>query len=69
MTTTEPAPDLFDRFEAIPDEASDPNEIVVAGGKAKMEPRLSIGTASLKRCSSLSFDREAEVIRLSCKLD
>ncbi len=54
---------------AIPDEASDPNEIVVAGGKAKMEPRLSIGTASLKRCSSLSFDREAEVIRLSCKLD
>ena len=54
---------------AIPDEASDPNEIVVAGGKAKTEPRLSIGTGSLKRCSSLSFDRKAEVIRLSCKLD
>ena len=54
---------------AIPDEASDPNEIIVAGGKAKTEPRLSIGTASLKRCSSLSFDRPAEVIRLSCKLD
>ena len=54
---------------AIPDETSDPNEIVVAGGTAKRKPRLSIGTASLERCSSLSFDRPAQVIRLSCKLD
>ena len=54
---------------AIPDEASDPDEIVVTVGKAKRKPRLSIGTASLERCSSLSFDRPAQVIRLSCKLD
>ena len=54
---------------AIPDEDSDPNEIVVAGGKAKIAPFLWIGTASLERCSSLSFDREAQVIRLSCRID
>lgn len=54
---------------AIPDENSDLNEIVVAGGKIKIAPRLWIGTASLEGCSMLSFDRSAELIRLSCKLD
>ena len=54
---------------AIPEEDSDPNEIVVAGGKMKIAPRLWIGTASLEGCSSLSFDRSAEVIRLSCRFD
>ena len=54
---------------AIPDENSDPNEIVVAGGKMKIAPRLWIGTASLEHCSSVSFDRPAQLVRLSCKLD
>lgn len=54
---------------AIPDEDSDPNEIVVAGGKMKIAPRLWIGTASLAPCSTLSFDRPAQLIRLSCKID
>ena len=54
---------------AIPDEDSDPNEIVVAGGKMQIAPRLWIGKASLEGCSSLSFDRPNEVIRLSCKFD
>lgn len=54
---------------AIPDEDSDPNEIVVTGGKQKVAPQLSIGTASLAPCSTLSFDRPAQLIRLSCKID
>ena len=54
---------------AIPDEESDPNEIVVTGGKMEIAPRLWIGTASLEKCSTLRFDRPAEVIRLSCKFD
>lgn len=54
---------------AIPDEESDPNEIVVAGGKLKIHPTLHIGTDSLDHCSTLSFDRPAQLIRMSCKMD
>lgn len=53
----------------IPDEDSDPNEIVVRGGKLKIAPQLWIGTASLEACSTLTFDRAEELVRLSCKLD
>lgn len=51
---------------AIPDDERDPNEIVVTGGKRKPLYRLWVGTDSLSACSSLTFDRAAEEIRLSC---
>lgn len=51
----------------IPDNDRDPNEIVVSGGKKK-KPRnvMYVGMASLKGCSTLTFDKPAELIRLSC---
>ncbi|MBX7539419.1 hypothetical protein [Qipengyuania sphaerica] len=54
--------------DAIPDDERDPNEIVVVGGKAKPIRRLWVGTDSLAACSSLTFDREAQEIRLSCAI-
>lgn len=54
---------------AIPDDERDPNEIVVTAGKRKPLNMLWIGTDSLAACSSLTFDRAAEKIRLSCAAD
>ncbi len=51
----------------IPDEDQDPNEIVVtAESKQKPLHGIFIGTASFANCSSLSFDKARNEIRLSC---
>lgn len=50
------------------DAPPDPEEIIVTGRK-KPDPardRLSIGRDQLERCSSLTFDKPAKRIRLSC---
>lgn len=55
--------------EAIPDKDRDPNEIIVTGGKRKKARHLMyVGLESLAGCSSLTFDKPAKTIRLSCKL-
>ncbi|TMM48410.1 hypothetical protein [Qipengyuania marisflavi] len=50
----------------IPDDERDPNEIVVTAGKGKPMHRLFVGPDSLAACSTLTFDKQAEEIRLSC---
>lgn len=53
---------------AIPDDQQDPNEIVVTGkGKRPAVHGIFVGTESLGHCSSLTFDKPAKEIRLSCK--
>lgn len=50
------------------DATADPDEIIVTG-KKKRDPardRVSIGLDQLERCSSLTFDKPAKRIRLSC---
>ena len=50
------------------DVTPDPEEIIVTG-KAKRDPsrdRLSIGRDALEQCSSITFDKPAKRIRLSC---
>ncbi len=47
----------------------DPDEIVVTAKGKKRDPRrdtLSLGADQLQHCSSIVFDRTAEVIRLTC---
>lgn len=53
----------------IPDKDRDPDEIIVTGGKKKKKPRyvMYIGMASLEGCSTLTFDKPAKLIRLSCQ--
>jgi hypothetical protein len=54
---------------AIREEGSDPDEVEVSAGR-KPDPRhdrLSIGADLLERCSTISFDKAARVIRLSCR--
>ena len=51
------------------DAVPDPDEIVVTGKKKqdKERDRLSIGLDQLERCSSLTFDKAAKLVRLSCE--
>lgn len=53
---------------SIPDADSDPNEIVVTADKrsGRAYRTLHVGADALVRCSSISFDKAAKVIRLSC---
>lgn len=51
------------------DENADPNEIVVTGQRKKKKPvrkEMTIGLASMKTCSTLTFDYVKREIRLSC---
>lgn len=47
----------------------DPDEIVVTGTKKmkKRELRLEIGRDALDRCSSITFDKRAKTVTLSCR--
>jgi hypothetical protein len=48
-------------------EADDPDEVLVAGGKARPDrDRLILGRDQLGRCSSLVFDKPRRAIRLTC---
>lgn len=53
---------------SIPDNAADPDEIVVTGRKAagKSFRTLHLGADALRGCSSLTFDKARKEIRLSC---
>lgn len=51
----------------IPDADADPDEIVVVGGKQrKTRDVLIIGREQLDRCSSITYDKRAKTITLSC---
>ncbi|WP_374944498.1 hypothetical protein [Sphingomonas sp.] len=51
----------------IPDADADPNEVVVYGKrKDRSEHVLTIGRGDLSRCSSISFDKAAKRINLTC---
>ncbi|MDA9918370.1 hypothetical protein N9D37_00580 [Erythrobacter sp.] len=51
----------------IPDKDQDPNEIVVTA-KSKRKPLhgIFLGTASFANCSTLTFDKKRDEIRLTC---
>lgn len=53
---------------SIPDEAPDPDEIVVSAlSKNDKRPRYMIlGADALRSCSSITFDKQKRQIRLSC---
>lgn len=51
----------------IPDADADPDEIVVtAGKKRKSRDVLIVGREQLDRCSSITYDKRAKTITLSC---
>ena len=52
---------------AIPDDERDPNEIVVENSRREPPLAMWIGREALAHCSSLTFDRAAAEIRLSCE--
>ena len=58
----------FGNAAAIREEGADPDEVVVTGDRRRNRQwdRLSIGADQLSRCSSITFDKRAREIRLSC---
>lgn len=51
----------------IRQEGDDPDEIVVSAKDRKAEVRMIVGMDTLEPCSTLTFDRTAKQIRLSCR--
>jgi hypothetical protein len=60
----------FGNASAIREEGGDPDEVVVAGDRRRdrNRDRLSIGADQLRMCSSITFDKRARQVRLSCAL-
>jgi hypothetical protein len=53
----------------VPETAVDPDEVVVIGKGKKRDMRadtISLGADQLNHCSSIVFDKRAQVIRLTC---
>jgi hypothetical protein len=59
----------FGSAGTIPDAAVDvdPDEVVVTGAKKPPSYRLEIGRDYLDRCSSITFDKRAKSLTLSCR--
>ena len=51
----------------IKEEGDDPNEILVTAKDKKAAVTMTVGLDALEPCSSLTFDRIAKEIRLSCR--
>jgi hypothetical protein len=53
----------------VPDDQADPNEIVVMAKNGKIKPlhAIIIGRDDMAHCSSITFDKPAQHIRLSCQ--
>ena len=58
----------FGNASGIREEGGDPDEVVVTGdrGRNRNRDRLSIGADLLSRCSSITFDKRAHEVRLTC---
>lgn len=58
----------FGNASAIREEGADPDEVVVTGDRRRNRgrDRLSIGADQLRACSSITFDKRARQVRLSC---
>lgn len=59
----------FGNASAIREEGGDPDEVVVTGDRRRNRnrDRLSIGADQLRACSSITFDKRARQVRLSCQ--
>jgi hypothetical protein len=58
----------FGNAAAIRVVGGDPDEVIVTGDRRRNRhrDRLSIGADQLRNCSSITFDKRARQIRLSC---
>jgi len=58
----------FGNASGIREEGADPDEVVVTGDRRRTRnrDRLSIGADLLRNCSSITFDKRARQVRLTC---
>lgn len=58
----------FGNASTIQEEGADPDEVVVTGDRRRNRnrDRLAIGADQLRNCSSITFDKTARQVRLSC---
>jgi hypothetical protein len=58
----------FGNASTIQEEGADPDEVVVTGERRRNRnrDRLAIGADQLRNCSSITFDKRARQVRLSC---
>ncbi|WP_395612426.1 hypothetical protein [Allosphingosinicella sp.] len=58
----------FGNASGIREEGGDPDEVVVTGDRRRTRnrDRLAIGADLLRNCSSITFDKRARQVRLSC---
>lgn len=58
----------FGNATAIREEGGDPDEVVVTGERRRNRDRdrVAIGADQLRNCSSITFDKRARQVRLSC---
>jgi hypothetical protein len=58
----------FGNASGIREEGGDPDEVVVTGDRRRNRnrDRLAIGADQLRNCSSITFDKRARQVRLSC---
>jgi hypothetical protein len=58
----------FGNAAGIREEGGDPDEVVVTGDRRRdrNRDRLTIGADQLRNCSSITFDKRARQVRLSC---
>jgi hypothetical protein len=58
----------FGNASGISEEGGDPDEVVVTGNRHRNRnrDRLAIGADQLRNCSSITFDKRARQIRLTC---
>ena len=58
----------FGNASGIRQEGDDPDEVIVAGDRrrGRQWDRLTIGADQLGNCSSITFDKRARQVRLTC---
>jgi hypothetical protein len=58
----------FGNAAGIREEGGDPDEVVVTGERSRNRnrDRLSLGADQLRHCSSITFDKRAREVRLTC---
>ena len=58
----------FGNASSIREEGGDPDEVVVTGDRRRNRgrDRIAIGADQLRNCSSITFDKRARQVRLSC---
>ena len=58
----------FGNASGIREEGGDPDEVVVTGDRRRNRgrDRVAIGADQLRNCSSITFDKRARQVRLTC---